>query len=79
MTDVVFMVPGGEPFGKAAFAAASKSVPELHIEGISDIVELQVTPPGGSPMTRSGYIPSPSGARSMTDAGAWQRDANLLA
>jgi uncharacterized protein (TIGR02246 family) len=91
--DVVFMVPGREPFGKAAFAAASKSMQGLHIEGTSDIVELQVlgdwaylrnrlevtmTPPGGSPATRSGYTLTI--LRREPD-GRWRlaRDANLLA
>jgi uncharacterized protein (TIGR02246 family) len=91
--DVVFMVPGREPFGKAAFAAASKSMQGLRIDGTSDIVELQVlgdwaylrnrltvtiTPPGGSPKTRSGYTLAI--LRKEPD-GKWRlvRDANLLA
>ena len=91
--DVVFMVPGREPFGKAAFAAASKSMQGLRIDGTSDIVELQVlgdwaylrnrlemtmTPPGGSPTTRSGYTLTI--LRKEVD-GKWRlvRDANLLA
>jgi len=40
--DVVFMVPGREPFGKEAFAAASQGMQGMRIEGTSDIVELQV-------------------------------------
>ena len=40
--DVVFMVPGREPFGKAAFAAASQDMQGVRIEGTSDIRELQV-------------------------------------
>jgi uncharacterized protein (TIGR02246 family) len=91
--DVVFMVPGREPFGKEAFAAASKGTQGMHIEGTSDIVELQVlgdwaylrnrlnvtiTPPGGSPTTRSGYTLTI--LRKEAD-GRWllARDANLLA
>jgi uncharacterized protein (TIGR02246 family) len=91
--DVVFMVPGREPFGKAAFAAASKGMQGLAIDGTSDIVELQVlgdwaylrnrlkvtmTPPGGSPITRSGYTLTI--LRKDPD-GKWRlaRDANLLA
>ena len=90
--DVVFMVPGREPFGKAAFAAASKGMQDLAVDGTSDIVELQVlgdwaylrnrlsvtvTPPGGSPKTRSGYTltilrKEPDGCWRLT------RDANLL-
>ena len=91
--DVVFMVPGREPFGKAAFAAASKGMQGLRIEGSSDIVELQVlgdwaylrnrlkvtmTPPGGPPTTRSGYTLTI--LRKDPDR-KWRlvRDANLLA
>ena len=40
--DVVFMVPGGEPFGKEAFAAASKGMKDVRIDGTSDIREIQV-------------------------------------
>lgn len=40
--DVVFMVPGQEPFGKAAFAAASAAQQGMRMEGTADIVELQV-------------------------------------
>jgi uncharacterized protein (TIGR02246 family) len=91
--DVVFMVPGREPFGKEAFAAASKGTQGMRIEGTSDIVELRVlgnwaylrnrlnvtiTPPGGSPTTRSGYTLTI--LRKEAD-GRWRlaRDANLLA
>ena len=35
--DVVFMVPGQEPFGKEAFAAGSKAMTGAKIEGTSDI------------------------------------------
>ena len=91
--DVVFMVPGREPFGKEAFAAASKGMQGMRIEGTADIVELKVlgdwawlrcrlrmtsTPPGGSPTTRSGYTLTI--LRKEAD-GRWRlaRDANLLA
>lgn len=91
--DMVFMVPGREPFGKEAFAAASKGMQGLRIEGTSDIVELKVlgdwaylrsgltvtmTPPGGPPTTRSGYTLTI--LRKEPD-GRWRlvRDANLLA
>jgi len=91
--DVVFMVPGREPFGKEAFAAASQGMQGMRIEGTSDIVELQVlgdwaylrnrlnvtiTPPGGAPTTRSGYTLTI--LRKEAD-GRWllARDANLLA
>ncbi len=90
--DVVFMVPGHEPFGKEAFAAASDSGDETRIEGTNEIVELQilgdwafsrnriemtVTPPGGEPIRRSGYTLTLW--RKEAD-GKWRlaRDANLL-
>jgi uncharacterized protein (TIGR02246 family) len=91
--DVVFMVPGREPFGREAFAAASKRMQGIRIEGTSDIVELKVldnwaylrnrltvtiTPSGGSPITRSGHTLTI--LRKEPD-GRWRlaRDANLLA
>src|SRR4051812_47270822 len=68
--DVVFQVPGPEPFGKEAFAAMSQGMKGVRMEGLSDIRELRVlgdwaylrnyiaitvTPPGGTPMRRAGY------------------------
>ena len=90
--DVLFMVPGGEPFGKEAFAAASGQMKGVTFEGSSEIVELQVlgdwawlrnrlhisvTPPGGKPMTRSGYTLTI--LKKQAD-GKWvlTRDANLV-
>jgi uncharacterized protein (TIGR02246 family) len=40
--DVIFMAPGREPFGKEEFAAASRGMADMRIEGSSDIVELKV-------------------------------------
>lgn len=91
--DVVFMVPGREPFGKDAFAAAFSALDEVRMEGGSEIVELRVlgdwafirnhidvtaTPPGASPIRRSGYTLTL--LRKEAD-GQWRlaRDANLLA
>ncbi len=91
--DVIFMVPGQEPFGKAAFAAVSKGMEGMKMEGASEIVELQVlgdwayirnhidmtvTPPGGDSVHRSGYTLTL--LRKEAD-GEWRlaRDANLLA
>ncbi|MDK4717342.1 SgcJ/EcaC family oxidoreductase [Rhizobium sp. CNPSo 4039] len=91
--DVIFMVPGQEPFGKAAFAAASKGMEGMKMEGASEIVELQVlgdwayirnhidmtvTPPDGDAVHRSGYTLTL--LRREAD-GEWRlaRDANLLA
>jgi len=90
--DVVFMVPGREPFGKQEFAAASQAMTGARIEGRSDIRELQVlgdwaylrsylevsvTPPGGNSVRRVGYTLTI--LRKQPD-GRWllARDANLL-
>jgi uncharacterized protein (TIGR02246 family) len=40
--DVVFMVPGREPFGKQTFAANSRSMDGVRLEGTADIRELKV-------------------------------------
>lgn len=91
--DVVFMVPGREPFGKEAFAAASKGMQGVRMEGSSDICELVVlgdwaylrshlqvtmTPPSSDAVRRSGYTLTI--LRKHAD-GRWRlsRDANLLA
>lgn len=90
--DVVFMVPGQEPFGKKEFAAASQDMQGARIEGTSDIRELQVlgdwaylrghlrisvTPPGGNAVQRAGCTLTI--LRKQSD-GRWllARDANLL-
>jgi uncharacterized protein (TIGR02246 family) len=90
--DVVFMVPGKEPFGKAAFASASMAMKDTKIDGRSDIQELRilgewaylrnrleitVTPPDGAPVHRSGYTLT---ILRKGDDGRWRlaRDANLL-
>jgi uncharacterized protein (TIGR02246 family) len=90
--DVVFMVPGQKPFGKAAFKAASEGMKNVRIDGKSDIQEIRLlgnwaylrnylevtmTPSGGMPMRRSGYTLTI--LRKEPD-GRWvlARDANLL-
>lgn len=90
--DAIFMVPGQEPFGKAAFAAASKGMKDVRFEGRSEIRELRVlgdwaymrsylqvamTPPGGAVIRRSGYTLTI--LRKERD-GRWRlaRDANLM-
>jgi uncharacterized protein (TIGR02246 family) len=90
--DVVFMVPGQEPFGKEAFAAAARGMRNVRMEGTSDIRELTVlgdwaylrnhltvtmTPPGGQPVHRAGYTLT---ILRKTPAGQWllARDANLM-
>lgn len=90
--DVVFMVPGQEPFGKDAFQAAAETMKNLHIEGESDIREIKVlgdwaylrshidmkmTPADGKTTHRSGYTLS---ILRKLPTGRWvlSRDANLL-
>jgi len=90
--DVIFMVPGKEPFGKEAFAASSEEMKNVRIEGTSDIKEIKVlgdwawmrnhlkvtlTPPQGSPTLRSGYTLT---ILRRNPDGSWviARDANLL-
>jgi uncharacterized protein (TIGR02246 family) len=90
--DVLFIVPGREPFGKEAFAAASQAMKNVRFEGSYDIRELKVlgdwaylrnyitmtmTPPGGDPMRHAGYTLSI--LRKQPD-GKWvlARDANLV-
>lgn len=90
--DVIFMVPGREPFGKEAFAMMSQGMKSARMEGTSDIHEIQVlgnwaylrnyitvtmTPPGGTPVRRAGYTLTI--LRKEKD-GKWvlARDANLL-
>lgn len=90
--DALFMVPGQGPFGKAVFAAASKAMEGVQINGESEIVELQVLGdwafirnhidinaalPDGRTVHRAGYTLTL--LRKETD-GQWRlaRDANLL-
>lgn len=90
--DVLFMVPGAEPFGKDAFAASFKGMTDVEIDGKSDIVEirilgewaftrnhidLRITQPGGKVAQRAGYTLTLF--RKEAD-GQWRlaRDANLL-
>ncbi|MGN6775030.1 YybH family protein [Rhizobium sp.] len=91
--DVIFMIPGQEPFGKEAFAAASKGMEGMKMEGASEIVELQVlgdwayirnhidmtvTLPDGDAVHQSGYTLT---LLRKEAGGEWRlaRDANLLA
>jgi uncharacterized protein (TIGR02246 family) len=90
--DVIFMVPGREPFGREEFRAASESMSGLQVEGRADIREVRVigdwawirnridvaiTAPGRDPVRRSGYT------LTLLRKGADQRwrlarDANLV-
>lgn len=91
--DVVFMTPGREPFGKAEFAAMSRGMKDMRMDGRSDIrelrvlgdwayirnhIELTITPPGGAaPVRRAGWTLTIL----KKENGRWllARDANLLA
>jgi uncharacterized protein (TIGR02246 family) len=90
--DVIFMVPGREPFGKEEFAAQSKQNKGTLKEAIGEIQEIKVlgdwawmrnhlditiTPPNGKVMRRAGYVLTV--LRKNAD-GRWviSRDANLL-
>jgi len=90
--DVIFMVPGREPFGKEAFRAASDTMKGVRLAGTSDIrelkvlgdwayirnhIEITITPPNGTTMRRRGYALSI--LRKQSD-GRWVlwRDANLV-
>lgn len=91
--DAVFMVPGHEPFGREAFEAAAGSSGGAQMEGVNEVVEVQVlgdwaftrnridltvTPSGGAPVRRYGYTLT---LFRKDAAGRWllARDANLLA
>ena len=91
--DVVFMVPGREPFGKKEFAAQSEGMKDVRIDGHAEIKELKivgdwawgraqlsvvVTTPDGKTTRRAGWALTVY--RKNTN-GAWvlARDANLLA
>src|SRR5262245_21056411 len=90
--DVIFMVPGQAPFGKEAFAGASKQMSRTRVDGRADIQELRVfdgwaylrnhiditvTPESGAPVHRAGYTLTIF--RKEPD-GRWvlARDANLV-
>ena len=89
--DVIFMVPGREPFGKEAFAAMTKEMKDARMEGTSEIQELKIlgdwawmrsrlkvaiTLPNGRVVRRSGYALT---ILYKNADGAWliARDANL--
>jgi uncharacterized protein (TIGR02246 family) len=91
--DVIFLVPGREPFGKDDFRRASETMKGLRLTGTSDVreikvlgdwayirnyIEIAITPPGGTPIRRTGHTLSI--VRRQLD-GKWVlwRDANLVA
>ena len=91
--DVVFMVPGREPFGKEEFAAILRAMNDAEVEGRAEIrelmllgdwawirnyIEVTVRPQGGEPVHRSGYTLS---ILKKGSDGQWrlERDSNLVA
>jgi uncharacterized protein (TIGR02246 family) len=91
--DVLFMTPGREPFGKDEFAANSRAMHDVRIDGRATIqelnvvgdwawlrnhIEIAVTPTGGETAHRAGYTLTV--LRKESD-GRWRlcRDANLVA
>jgi uncharacterized protein (TIGR02246 family) len=90
--DVLFLVPGRAPFGKAEFAQAAQAAAGMRIDGRSEPLELRVlgdwafmvsrlqlsvAPAQGEAMRRSGHTLT----LFRREAGGWRlaRDANLLA
>lgn len=90
--DVLFMVCGREPFGKEEFRANSEAMRGLKMDGRAEIQEIEVlgdrawirnhidlnlTPPEGEPLQRSGYTLT---VLRQGDDGRWRlfRDANLV-
>jgi uncharacterized protein (TIGR02246 family) len=90
--DVVFLVPGQKPFGKAQFAAGSESMNGVKVDGSATVEEVEVhgdvafvrtrllvivTPPSGSTVRRSGYTLT---VFRRQPNGAWllARDANVM-
>lgn len=90
--DVIFLVPGREPFGKQTFATNSRSMDGVRLEGSADIrelkvlgdwaylrnfIEITITPADGTPIRRSGFTLTI--LRKEPD-GRWllARDANLV-
>lgn len=90
--DVMFMVPGREPFGKEEFRAASESMKDVRMEGRAEIREIEVvgdwawirnhidlslTLADGEPLRRSGYTLT---ILRKDEDGRWRlyRDANLV-
>lgn len=90
--DVIFTVAGREPFGKDVFAAASRGMDGMRIDGTNEIVELRVMgdwafirnriamtviPHDGDPVRRAGYTLT---LLQKGEDGRWRlaRDANLV-
>lgn len=90
--DVLFLVPGQEPFGKEEFRARSQSLTGVELDGRAEVREIEVHgdrawirnhidvtigPAGGEQQRRSGYTLT---ILKKGDDGRWRlfRDANLV-
>ena len=90
--DVLFIVPGREPFGKEEFAAGNDAMKDVKMEAVIDIKEVKVAgewawmrsflkvsfkPVDGDTMRLSGHILT---ILRKTAAGKWviHRDANFV-
>ena len=90
--DVIFMVPGREPFGKDEFRATSEGMRDFRMDGRADVrevrvlgnsawirnhIDIEITAPDGETMTRSGYTLT---ILEKDEDGRWRlsRDANLV-
>jgi uncharacterized protein (TIGR02246 family) len=90
--DVVFMVPGAEPFGREAFTARTSQMKEMKLNAKHDIkeikvlgdwawmrnyLEISITPANGETMHKAGYVLT---ILQKKADGRWviARDANLL-
>jgi uncharacterized protein (TIGR02246 family) len=91
--DVIFMVPGREPFGKEVFRAASEAMKGIRLTGTGDIreikvlgdwayirnyIEMTIMPSDGTATQRRGYTLSILHKQSSGKWVLW-RDANLVA
>ena len=91
--DVVFMVPGQEPFGKDTFAkmAAQQQPGQMEIDGTAETVEIEVLGDWAYMRNRLEVKVTPKGGATVTrsgytltilrkENGQWRlaRDANLL-
>ena len=89
--DVVFLVPGREPFGKEEFAAGARALKDVKMEAKGDVKEVRVlgdwawcrthlaltlTPPDGKKVRRAGYTLTI--LHKEPRGWAIARDANLL-
>jgi len=90
--DVLFMVPGQEPFGKKQFAAANHQMKDLKVQGNVEILEIEVLGDWAWMRNRLRVTMTPSQGKSVSHLGSvltilrknqsgdWviYRDANLL-